>query len=54
MKLFRALFLSLAVLWSAIGAAQAGPDVNVSTGLTLNGPGLAVHGIADKTVAEMS
>ena len=46
MKLLRALFVGLAMATAALGAssAYAGADVNVSSGLTGKGPGLAVHG----------
>ena len=46
MKLLRTLFLGLAMATAVFGAtaAQAGPDVNVSSGFTVKGPGLAVHG----------
>jgi YHS domain-containing protein len=36
--------LFLPLLASFIGSAQAANDVNVSTGVTLAGPGLAAHG----------
>jgi YHS domain-containing protein len=38
------LFLPLLAAMSFIGSAQAANDVNVSTGVTLAGPGLAAHG----------
>ena len=38
------LFLPLLAAVSFIGSAQAADDVNVSTGVTLAGPGLAAHG----------
>ena len=46
MKHLRTLLVSLAMIsvLLATGVANAGPDVNVSSGLTANGPGLAVHG----------
>jgi hypothetical protein len=39
-----ALFGDLLAAVSFIGSAQAADDVNVSTGVTLAGPGLAAHG----------
>ncbi|MEM7224399.1 MAG: YHS domain-containing (seleno)protein [Pseudomonadota bacterium] len=47
MKLLRTLLVGLAMAGALFGAAvpaSAGPDVNVSSGLTAKGPGLAVHG----------
>ena len=46
MKLFRTFAGTLAVLFSLIGsnAALAAAETNISNGLTLKGPGLAVHG----------
>ena len=40
---FTAVFAIIAGLFAA-SAAMAGPDTNISSGLTLKGPGLAVHG----------
>ena len=40
---FTAVFAIIAGLFAA-SAVMAGPDTNISSGLTLKGPGLAVHG----------
>ena len=46
MKIFRNLAAALAVMAVVFtaGAASAGPETNISAGLTFKGPGLAVHG----------
>jgi len=46
MTTLRKLAAALAVLAGIFGAgtALAGPDTNISSGLTIKGPGLAVHG----------